>query len=131
MRYLLDTGIFLWSLDPFEKLNRIAQGILVENKDDLYLSAVSSWEISIKASVGKLQLPGPPQQYVPHRMSTQGFLGLQITHEHALAVSGLPRHHNDPFDRLLIAQARSEGMVLMTADAEFRKYPVEILWCGK
>ena len=131
MKYLLDTVIFLWSLDPFEKLNRAAQNILVENKDELYLSAATSWEISIKVGVGKLQLPEPPQQYVPNRMSTHGFRGLQVTHRHALAVSELPLHHKDPFDRLLIAQARSENLVLMTADAEFKKYPVEILWCGK
>ena len=60
-----------------------------------------------------------------------GISPLAITHTHSVAVAELPNHHKDPFDRMLIAQARSEGMVLMTADAEFKKYPVEILWCGK
>ncbi len=131
MRYLLDTNIFIWSLDQFEKLNETAQGILSQKRDELYLSAASSWEISLKAGIGKLRLPDPPEQYVPSRMSMQAIQGLQITHAHALAVSDLPRHHKDPFDRLLIAQARMESLVLMTADSAFKKYPIEILWCGR
>ncbi|HLW54829.1 MAG TPA: type II toxin-antitoxin system VapC family toxin [Candidatus Angelobacter sp.] len=131
MRYLLDTGVFLWSLGSVEKLNQAAQELLVRNHDELYLSAVSSWEISIKNSAGKLELPEPPQRYVPQRMRLLGLRSLPITHSHALAVSELPQHHNDPFDRLLIAQALSEGLTLMTAEAICRKYPVEILWAGR
>jgi len=128
MKYLLDTVIFLWSLDPFEKLNRAAQNILVENKDELYLSAATSWEISIKVGVGKLQLPEPPQQYVPNRMSTHGFRGLQVTHRHALAVSELPLHHKDPFDRVLIAQSLTEEMPIISADAVFDRYGAARIW---
>ncbi len=131
MKYLLDTGIFLWSLGGIGRLNRDAQELLAESKEEVYLSAASSWEISIKNSLGKLQLPEPPQQYVPNRMTLLGLRALQITHSHALAVSELPKHHGDPFDRLLIAQARSERMTLMTADSLCAKYPVDILWCGK
>jgi PIN domain nuclease of toxin-antitoxin system len=131
MRFLLDTGIFLWSLGGVGRLNQEAQKLLAANKEEVYLSAATSWEINIKASLGKLQLPEPPQQYVPHRMALLGLRALQITHSHVLAVSDLPTHHRDPFDRLLVAQARSEGMVLMTADTMCAQYPVEILWCGK
>jgi PIN domain nuclease of toxin-antitoxin system len=130
MKYLLDTGIFLCSLGGVGKLNRDAQELLAENQEEVYFSAASSWEISIKTSLGKLQLPKPPQQYVPHRMTLLGLQALQITHSHVLAVSELPAHHRDPFDRLLIAQAQTEGMTLMTADPMCAKYPVEILWCG-
>lgn len=131
MKYLLDTGIFIWSMDAFERINRSAQEILTQNVEELYFSAASSWEITIKAALGKLQLPEPPQQYVPARMTRQSLRALQVTHAHALAVSELPRHHNDPFDRMLIAQARSEKLVLMTADPVFEKYSVETFWCGK
>lgn len=131
MRYLLDTGIFLWSLGGVGRLNREALELLSENKEEVYLSAASSWEISIKTSLGKLQLPDVPQKHVPRRMALLGIQALFITHVHTLAVSELPNHHRDPFDRLLIAQARSEGMTFMTADAVCAKYPVEVLWCGK
>lgn len=131
MKYLLDTGVFLWSLGGVGNLNEKAQGLLVRNREEIYLSAASSWEISIKNAIGKLKLPEPPQQYIPHRMSLLGLRALSITHSHALAVSELPGHHKDPFDRLLIAQARSEGMTLMTADPICAKYQLEILWCGK
>lgn len=131
MKYLLDTGIFLWSLGGVGRLNPEAQELLAENKEEVYLSAASSWEIGIKVSLGKLQLPEPPQRYVPQRMTMQGIRALFITHAHTLAVSELPNHHKDPFDRLLIAQARSEDMVLMTSDSAMSRYPVEIFWCGK
>jgi PIN domain nuclease of toxin-antitoxin system len=131
MRYLLDTGVFLWSLGGVERLNREARELLSENKEEVYLSAASSWEISIKYSLGKLRLPEPPPRYVPQRMTRQGIQALFITHAHVLAVSELPGHHRDPFDRLLISQARSEGMTFMTADSMCAKYPVELLWCGR
>jgi PIN domain nuclease of toxin-antitoxin system len=131
MRYLIDTGIFLWSLGNVGRLNHEAQEMLTANKEEVYLSAASSWEIAIKVALGKFQLPDPPQRYVPERMALLGLHALPITHIHTLAVSELPPHHKDPFDRLLIAQARSERMTLMTADRECTKYPVQILWCGK
>ena len=78
----------------------------------MFLSAVSSWEIAIKSAVGKLRLPEPPESYVPRRMAQQGLRPLTVSHPHALAVSALPSHHRDPFDRLLIAQAKLEDMTL-------------------
>src|SRR6266478_1875179 len=130
MRFLLDTAVFLWSLDKIDQLNERAQKAL-EGGERVYLSAVSSWEITIKWGLGKLHLPKPPVQLIPEATNRMGISPLAITHTHSVAVAELPNHHKDPFDRMLIAQARSEGMVLMTADAEFKKYPVEILWCGK
>ncbi|HTD24443.1 MAG TPA: type II toxin-antitoxin system VapC family toxin [Terriglobales bacterium] len=131
MSYLLDTVIFLWSIGAKEKLNQRAQELLVDPNQEIYLSAVSSWEISLKIALGKLSLPGPAKQYIPERLQSWGIQPLSITHSHALAVGDLPPHHRDPFDRMLIAQARVEKMVLLTSDHQLSKYDVEIVWCGK
>jgi PIN domain nuclease of toxin-antitoxin system len=130
MKYLLDTSVWLWSLTASERINKKARQLLASGREELYLSAASSWEISIKWALGKLQLPEPPRSYVPKRLAAQGIRPLAITHTHALAVSELPTHHSDPFDRLLIAQAQIEDMVILTADRAFEPYGVKILWCG-
>ena len=130
MRYLLDTAIWLWSIGSVDKINPLGRDLLADGKQDLYLSAASSWEISIKASSGKLPLPGPPRTFIPRVLAEQGITPLPILHQHALAVYDLPKHHTDPFDRLLIAQAQTEEMVVLTADSIFRRYAVAIVWCG-
>ena len=131
MRCLLDTVIFLWSISAQEKLNKEARELLVNPRHEIYLSAASSWEISLKVAIGKLKLPGPASRFVPERLQILGIQPLSITHSHALAVGDLPPHHRDPFDQILIAQARVEKMVLLTSDHQLSKYDVEILWCGK
>lgn len=88
------------------------------------VSAVSVWEASIKSSLGKLKLPTSIEEGV----AASGFEKLPISFSHAAGVADLPFHHRDPFDRLLIAQARVEGVVLVTHDRSFENYPVEILW---
>jgi PIN domain nuclease of toxin-antitoxin system len=130
MKYLLDTGVFLWALAVPNKLNRRARELLSNEREGLFLSAASSWEISVKFGLGKLVLPEPPTRYVPAWMRKWGIRPLDISHLHALAVSDLPMHHQDPFDRILIVQARMEEMVLLTADRIIEKYPVRTLWCG-
>jgi PIN domain nuclease of toxin-antitoxin system len=130
MKYLLDTSIWLWSVGSVEKLNRVGRELLADGKQEFYLSAASSWEIAIKAGSGRLQLPGSPVSYVPKRLAQQGIIPLPILHQHALAVFDLPKHHTDPFDRLLIAQALTEEMIVLTADSVFRRYAVAIVWCG-
>ena len=129
--YLLDTAIFLWSLANPDKLNGKAVALLEDTKQQLFLSPASSWEISIKWASGKLRLPEAPTAYVTKRLRSRGIRSLPITHMHALAAGELPKHHLDPFDRMLIAQAQSEDLVLLTADPLFKKYEVEMLWCGK
>jgi PIN domain nuclease of toxin-antitoxin system len=130
MKYLLDTSIWLWSVGSVEKINRAGRELLADGKQEFYLSAASSWEIGLKAASGKLSLPGSPVSYVPKRLAEQGIIPLPILHQHALAVYDLPKHHTDPFDRLLIAQAQTEEMVVLTADSIFRRYAVAIVWCG-
>jgi len=128
--YLLDTGVFLFSMGQEEKLNREARTILEEAENDLFLSAASSWEISIKWTLGKLKLPEAASTYVPKRLTSQGIRSLPITHLHALMAGELPAQHQDPFDRMLIAQAIGEGLVLMTTDRLLEKYGLQTFWCG-
>jgi len=130
MKYLMDTSVFLWALAAPAKLNRRARNLLSNEREGLFLSAASCWEISLKFGLGKLELPEPPAKYVPKWMLNWGIRALDISHRHALAVGDLPLHHQDPFDRILIVQATTEGMVLLTADRMIEKYSVETIWCG-
>jgi len=96
----------------------------------MFLSAASAWEIAIKFASGKLRLPEPPAAYVVRRMADQGVRPIAVSHQHALAVASLPPHHRDPFDRLLVAQANLEDMVLISSDRIFLNYSVQLLWAG-
>ena len=93
----------------------------------LLLSSASSWEIAIKYANGRLPLPEAPETYVPSRMQATGLESLPVTHTHALRVAALPRHHDDPFDRMLVAQAQLEGLTVVTADPAFEPYDVAVL----
>jgi PIN domain nuclease of toxin-antitoxin system len=130
-KYLLDTSVLIHSLISRPNLNDQALGVLADQSSDLYLSAVSPWEITIKTGLGRLVLPGRPAQILTRAMTELSLRSLDITYVHALAIEELPYHHGDPFDRMLIAQARSEDMVLLTADRIFRKYDVDQIFCGK
>ncbi len=102
---------------------------LENGRNELLLSASSTWEIAIKHRIGRLQLPEPPATYVPKRLSSSGVTPMAVELAHTLAVANLPDHHRDPFDRLLITQAGLEGARL-TADPQIRAYDVEVLWVG-
>jgi PIN domain nuclease of toxin-antitoxin system len=129
--YLLDTGVWLWSVGEPTRISSRAREVIVDAKQAVFLSAVTSWEVAIKAGSGKLHLPEPPDLFVPRRMASQGLRALAVSHQHALAVFALPVHHRDPFDRLLIAQAQVEDMTLITADRMFDRYPIQVLWAGR
>jgi PIN domain nuclease of toxin-antitoxin system len=131
MKYLLDSGVWLWSIDAVERISKRGLEILNNGQQEIYFSAASVWELSIKAHLGKLTLPAPPAECIPAFMAKQGLRPLLVTHIHAVNVYDLPSHHRDPFDRLLIAQAMVEKMTILTADRQFAKYPVDIVWCGK
>ncbi len=131
MKYLLDTMVWLWSVGPTEKIGRDGLKILSSGFEEVFFSAVSAWEIAIKARVGKFHLPEPPGTYVRTRIAAQGIPMLSITPDHCLGVYDLPLHHGDPFDRLLIAQAIAEDMAILTSDRSFEKYNVHLVWCGK
>jgi PIN domain nuclease of toxin-antitoxin system len=124
---LLDTQCWLWMQVSPERFDERVIELLEDPVNTLALSAASSWEIAIKYALGKLPLPAPPAQYVPDRLRGSGVDPLPVSHAHALAVAELPAHHSDPFDRLLVAQARLEGMILLTADRALGRYDVEIM----
>ncbi len=126
MRLLLDTHVFLWVQTTPERLGE--QVTLVEDeRNELVVSAASSWEIAIKYELGRLPLPEEPSRYVPSRIQVIGAQPLPVEHSHALAVAGLPTLHGDPFDRLLVAQAQLEDLTILTADQTVAQYPVAAL----
>ena len=127
MRLLLDTQSWLWMISRPERLSSSTRSMLGSQEHELLLSAVSSWEIAIKYSRGRLPLPRPASEYVPACMERTGVRGLAVEHAHALAVWSLPRHHGDPFDRLLIAQAIVERLTIVTADTQFSRYDVDVV----
>lgn len=130
MRFLLDTSVLLWSVAERNRLNAKASGILSLAGSNLHLSSASVWEIAIKYAIGRLPLHVEPEVFVPEVMRGMGIRPLEITHLHGVEAGKLPQHHGDPFDRMLIAQARTEKMTLLTADRIFQKYDVEQEYCG-
>jgi PIN domain nuclease of toxin-antitoxin system len=127
MRYLIDTHCWLWLQVTPERLGAELVERLANPDHELLLSAASAWEIAIKHSLGKIELPEPPVRYVPSRMQRSGTSGLPVLPAHALGVATLPLHHRDPFDRLLVAQAQHEGLTLVTADDALQDYDVELV----
>ena len=125
MRILLDTQCWLWMLASPERFSTDARARLTAAENELFLSVASAWEIVIKHALGKLGLPVEPGEYVPSRLAASRVTPLPIHLSHALQVGRLPRHHRDPFDRLLIAQAKVEGLVILTAYPQFGPYDVE------
>lgn len=127
MRYLLDTHVWLWMLAAPERIRKDIWPTLLDRDQELLLSAASSWEIAVKYRLQRLQLPAPPEEFVPHYLRESGVAGLPIQHRHALQVAELPDHHRDPFDRLLVAQAQTEELAIITADPLIFRYQVEVL----
>jgi PIN domain nuclease of toxin-antitoxin system len=123
MNLLLDTHVLLWIVAGSRRLSDRAHSAIENGRNTVFVSAATAWEIAIKKSLGKLKAPPDYLDALKHYR----FLPLDITSEHALAVEGLPRHHGDPFDRLLVSQARLEGLVLVTGDERLRKYDVKVL----
>jgi PIN domain nuclease of toxin-antitoxin system len=121
VRILLDTHVFLWLNTEPERLGR-SLAITRDPENELMLSAASSWEIAIKYGLGKLPLPEPPLQWVANKMMEISADGIAVEHSHALTVSSLPQLHRDPFDRLLVAQARLLNLTLLTADPAVAQY---------
>ena len=123
MRLLLDSHVFLRFLTKDAKLSERADSAIVD-ATDVYLSHAAVWEMTIKRSLGRLRLAEAPEDMA----EASGMSLLPITLPHIQRVGGLPRHHGDSFDRMLIAQAIEEGLVLVTGDATVQRYPVAWLW---
>ena len=129
MRLLLDTHVWLWLLD---QPKRIAEPVFrqIDEASELLLSAASIWELAIKAQLGKLGAKATVGELRNEILNEMAAAELAITASHALVAAQLPMIHRDPFDRMLIAQAQSEGVALVTADADIVRYGGEILWAG-
>ncbi|MEO5330161.1 MAG: type II toxin-antitoxin system VapC family toxin [Magnetococcus sp. THC-1_WYH] len=124
MRYLLDTHILLWGVSNVYRLSPQVRQVLASPDNDVFVSVVTAWEISIKLRLGKLSSPlGLEQEII-----RCGFSPLLLTFSHAEAVAELPLIHRDPFDRMLIVQAQLDGLILVTADSAFKAYDVDLLF---
>jgi PIN domain nuclease of toxin-antitoxin system len=124
---LLDTQAVLWWKAGSRKLGPRARRAIEREAVSVRVSAVSAWELAIKSRAGRLALTDPLHTWMPAALERDGFVLLNVTVDHAVAVASLPDHHDDPFDRLLIAQARSEGLTILTSDAGFDDYDVPLL----
>lgn len=128
MRLLLDTHALIWFLEDDARLGRQARAAICDGANESLVSDATAWEAGIKHSLGKLRLPAPFEELFPGRIIAEGFRVLPIRHLHLHELVRLPLHHRDPFDRLLIAQARMEGLTLVSCDPHFPAYGVPLLW---
>jgi PIN domain nuclease of toxin-antitoxin system len=127
VRLLLDTHVLLWALGDPDRLSAAAAAAIRDGANDAVVSAATAWEIALKQSVGKLQLPGPAEEWLLPAVASLRATWLPVTAEHAVAVRALPWHHRDPFDRILVAQAIG-AFTLVTHDRRFAPYEVAAIW---
>lgn len=125
MRLLLDTNVVLWWFSGSNRISQETRGEIGDDRNDIYLSAVSAFEISTKKSLGKLDVPDD----IHDLMASGSFGMLPVRMSHGFRAGELPLHHRDPFDRLLLAQAECEGLTLVTGDAALAKYDVPLMTC--
>jgi PIN domain nuclease of toxin-antitoxin system len=128
MKVLVDTHTFIWALLHDHRLTPKAKQILTSNEHELVFSLVSLWEIAIKIKTGKLNTIGSSVAYIRDEMDAYGMQLLPIRYEHILQLESLPHHHSDPFDRLLIAQALTESLPILSGDRAFASYGIKLLW---
>src|SRR5688572_17169522 len=124
MKYLLDTHTFLWFINAGKALTVSVQSLIEDPNNEIFLSIASIWEMAIKVSLGKLTTPQPFTEFVVKQMQENNITVMNISPEHAGLVATLPFHHRDPFDRLIIAQALTEEIPIISIDAVFDAYGV-------
>lgn len=128
MRLLLDTHAFLWFVTGDPQLSETALDAIAEPNHEILLSPASYWEIAIKVSLGKYALTAPFEKFIQQGIAGGDMTVLPIEVRHAAVLAALPRHHNDPFDRLIIAQGLAEQVPIVSADAALDAYAVQRLW---
>ena len=122
-RLLLDTHAFVWCLSEVSKLAEGARAAIADPRNEVFVSAVTGWEITVKRAKGRMTAP----DNLPSMIDDKGFAHLPLTFHHAEQAGNLPMHHRDPFDRFLIAQAQAEGLVLVTRDARIPLYGIRTM----
>lgn len=128
MKLLLDTCTFLWAVRGDAQLSAEAAALFRDPANEVFLSAVSAWEIAVKHQLGKLPMSEAPARYVPRERARHGIEPLPLSEADTLLLDRLPAVHADPFDRLLVCQAVQHGMTLLTPDAMIHRYPVPVRW---
>jgi len=128
VRILLDTVPFLWAVTDAPDLSDDARELFVDPENEVYLSSVSTWEIAVKHSRGKLPLPKTPVRFVPAQRKQHSIDSLPLDEEATLHLSRLPVLHKDPFDRMLVCQAIVHQLVILTPDELINQYPVRTVW---
>src|SRR5262249_40614974 len=128
MRFLVDTQAFLWFVMGDARISATARSLIEDENNERLLSIASPWEIAIKVSIGKLTLLEPFDVLVPREIQQNDFQLLAIELRHLGTVVTLPLHHRDPFDRVLVAQARVENVPIVSSDAVFDAYGISRLW---
>ena len=128
MRLLIDSHALIWYVDQHQQLSLVSRSAISDPSNDLLLSAASIWEIAIKIGLGKLALTKPYSVWMSQALSDLGITILPITVEYADVQGSLPKHHSDPFDRLIVAQALVENVSVVSADARMDAYGITRLW---
>lgn len=128
MNILLDTHTFLWFVADDPRLSDTARVLIESDESQPFLSIASLWEMAIKISLGKLKLEEPFETFIPQQLALNGIGILNLSLEHTAAIATLPFHHRDPFDRLIIVQAKIEKMPLVSIDPAFDAYEIKRVW---
>lgn len=128
MRLLLDTHTFLWWITDDDRLSDRAGGLIADGGNEVFFSAASAWEIAIKAGLGRITVPDDLWSFTPEQLERNAFQSLPVHVAHAVAVIALPDIHRDPFDRMLVAQALTEGLTIVTGDAWIARYQAPVAW---
>jgi len=128
MDVLLDTCSFLWIITEAEELSLKSREIFSDSDNTIYLSAVSEWEIAVKYKLKKLPLPKNPALWIPTQRIAHSINSLDLDEDSALTLLKLPKLHKDPFDRMLVCQAITHGLIILTPDENIRQYPVRSIW---
>ena len=128
MNLLLDTCTFLWIITGDEAISDTAARVYLEEDNEAFLSTVSEWEIALKYSIGRLELPASPLVYIPKQREKHGIQVLPLDEISALNLGNLEKIHKDPFDRMLVSQSIINGYPIITPDEMVRRYPIHTIW---
>ena len=128
MRYLLDTHAFLWFVLDDQRISTKAKSIIKDSKNEIYFSAASAWEMSIKIRLGRLTIEEDLEPFIIKQLAENNFSTLSITIFHSIYTSKLPNIHKDPFDRMIVAQAQVEDLSIISKDKNIKKYSVPVVW---